>query len=193
MTYNPRTIALMSIFVLDGHYPEGGTDETNFQYPVLLALTTFLPSFAAAQQKSLKDQLIGTWTLVSWEGTRADGTKYRDFGENPKGLNTFDANGQFSAIFMRPDLPKIASSDRSKATADEAQAILQGALTYFGTYTVMEADNIISLHLDGTTFPNMSTEAKRLVTFISADELRYRNPSSASGGQIELVWKRAKR
>jgi hypothetical protein len=93
---------------------------------------------------------------------------------------------------MRPDLPKIASSDRAKATADEAQAIVRGALTYFGTYTVVEADNIISLHLDGTTFPNMSTEAKRLVTFISGDELRYRNPSSASGGQIEVVWKRTK-
>jgi hypothetical protein len=161
-----------------------------FSIALLLALTTALPSLAAAQQKSLKEQLIGTWTLVSWEGTRADGTKYRDFGENPKGLNTFDANGQFSAIFMRPDLPKIWASDRAKATADEAQAILQGALTYFGTYNVVEADNIISLHLDGTTFPNMSTEAKRLVTFISANELRYRNPSSASGGQIEVVWKR---
>ena len=161
---------------------------------VLMGLATALPGVAAAQQKSLKEQLIGTWTLVSWEGTRADGTKYRDFGEHPKGLNTFDANGQFSAIFMRPDLPKIASSDRAKATADEAQAIVRGALTYFGTYTVVEADNIISLRLDGTTFPNMSTEAKRLITFISGDELRYRNPSvdTASGGQIEVVWKRTR-
>jgi hypothetical protein len=158
----------------------------------IAVLLASLPWAAAAQQKTLKEQLLGTWTLVSWEGTRADGTKYQDFGEKPKGLNTFDANGQFSAIFMRPDLPKLSSSDRAKATTEEAQAILQGALTYFGTYNVVEADNIILLHLDGTTFPNMSTEAKRLVTFIGADELRYRNPSSASGGQIEVVWKRSK-
>jgi hypothetical protein len=158
----------------------------------LIAFATVSPGLAVAQQKSLKEQLIGTWTLVSWEGTRADGTKYRDFGEHPKGLNAFDANGQFSAIFMRPDLPKIASSDRAKATADEAQAIVRGSLTYFGTYTVVEPDDVISLHLEGTTFPNMSTEAKRLVTFITADELRYRNPNSASGGQIEVVWKRTK-
>ncbi len=157
-----------------------------------VAIATILPDVAPAQQNLLKEQLIGTWTLVSWEGTRADGTKYHDFGEQPNGLNTFDANGQFSAIFMRPDLPKIASSDRATATADEAQAIVRGSLTYFGTYTVGETDNTILLHLKGTTFPNMSTEAKRLVTFIGAEELRYRNPSSASGGQIEVVWKRSK-
>jgi hypothetical protein len=149
-----------------------------------------LSTDTVAQQKSLKEQLVGTWTLVSWEGTRADGSRYRDFGEHPKGVNTFDANGQFSAIFMRPDLPKIAASDRAKATVDEAQSIVRGALAYFGTYTVVEADNIVSLRLEGTTFPNMATEAKRLVTFISADELKYRNPSSASGGQIEVVWRR---
>jgi hypothetical protein len=145
-----------------------------------------------AQEKSLKEQLIGAWTLVSWDGTRPDGSKYRDFGDNPKGINTFDANGRFSAIFLRPDLPKIASGSRSNVTTDEARRFVQGALSYFGTYTVIEAERIIALHLEGTTFPNMATEAKRLVTFISADELKYRNPSSASGGQIEVVWRRDK-
>jgi hypothetical protein len=157
---------------------------------VLLAVVAFgaaLPTDSAiAQQRSLKDQLIGTWTLVSWEGTRPDGCKYRDFGDNPKGVNTFDANGRFSAIFMRPDLPKIASGSRSNLTPDEAQALVQGALTYFGTYSVIEAEKIIALRLEGTTFPNMATEAKRLVTFIGADELKYRNPLSASGVKSKL-------
>jgi len=159
----------------------------------IVALGTALPTGSAiAQQRSFKEQLIGTWTLVSWDGTRPNGSKYRDFGDNPKGINTFDANGRFSAIFLRPDLPKIASGSRSNVTADEARTFVQGALSYFGTYTVIEADNIIALRLEGTTFPNMATEAKRLVTFISADELKYRNPSSASGGQIEVAWKRDK-
>ena len=145
-----------------------------------------------AQQKSLKEQLIGTWTLVSWDGTRPDGTKYRDFGDNPKGVNTFDANGWFTAIFLRPDLPKSASGDRINLTPDEALIFARGSLSYFGTYNVVEADKMIVLRLEGTTFPNMAANARRVVTFISATELKYSNPGSTTGGQLDVVWKRDK-
>jgi hypothetical protein len=35
-----------------------------------------LPGNALAQTKSLKDQLVGTWTFVSSVNTRADGSKF---------------------------------------------------------------------------------------------------------------------
>src|SRR5262245_64929348 len=80
----------------------------------VLLLGAGLPTDSVlSQEKSLKEQLIGTWTLVSWDGTRPDGSKYRDFGDSPKGINTFDANGRFSAIFLRPDLPKIRSEEHT--------------------------------------------------------------------------------
>jgi hypothetical protein len=40
---------------------------------------------AVGQQRPLKEQLAGTWTLVSWEQTNADGSKLQQFGANPKG------------------------------------------------------------------------------------------------------------
>ena len=36
---------------------------------------------AVAQQKSIKDQLVGTWTVVSWDQVRADGSKVQRFAE----------------------------------------------------------------------------------------------------------------
>jgi hypothetical protein len=48
-----------------------------------------------AQQKSLKEQLVGTWTLVSSDQVRQDGSRLSQFGANPKGINVFDANGRF--------------------------------------------------------------------------------------------------
>lgn len=83
----------------------------------LLAATTalmlaFLLSNAVSQQKSLKDQLVGTWALISFELTRPDGSKDYLFGTNPKDVNTFDAHGHFTLIFMRPDLPKPVSGTR---------------------------------------------------------------------------------
>jgi hypothetical protein len=152
-----------------------------------------LPGSAVSQQKSLKDQLIGSWSVTSWEQTYKDGRKDQAFGSNPKGVNTFDPSGRFTLIFMRPDLPKVASNDRVTPTADEAMAIAKGVIAYYGTYTVDDADKSITLNLEATSYSNqIGLPQKRIVTAISADELKYRNPSSTSGGQIEVAFKRMK-
>jgi hypothetical protein len=105
----------------------------------MTALGLILPlGNTVAQQKPLKEQLAGTWTLVSWEQAFKDGTKRQDFGTNPKGVASFETNGHFFVMFARPDLPKVASTDRTKVTPQEAQAITVGSIAYFGTYTVDE-------------------------------------------------------
>ena len=88
---------------------------------------------ATGQQKSLKEQLVGTWTLVSLEQVRPDGSKQQNYGSNPKGVHVFAPNGRFYLMFSRPDLPKIASNDRMRATAEEHKAIWEGSIAYFGT------------------------------------------------------------
>ena len=51
---------------------------------------TLLAGNAVAQQKSLKEQLVGTWTFVSAVDTNKDGTKSDRWGPNAKGLAIFD-------------------------------------------------------------------------------------------------------
>ena len=150
---------------------------------------------AVAQTKSLKDQLVGTWTVVSWEQTNKDGTKQQDFGANPKGIASFDANGRFFVMFARPDLPKIASPDRTKVSPQEAQAINVGSIAYFGTYTVDEPSKTASLKIESSTYPNqVGPETKRVITSLTADELKYTNttPTGGVGGPINTAFKRAK-
>src|ERR1700730_6311585 len=48
-----------------------------------------------AQPKSVKEQLVGTWTLVSSDQVLPDGSKLKQFGANPKGINVFAAHGRF--------------------------------------------------------------------------------------------------
>ena len=152
-----------------------------------------LPSNAVSQQKSLKDQLVGTWTVVSWEQTRSDGNKFERFGTSPKGVNIFDANGRFFVMFARPDLPKIASNNPSTPTPEEAKAIVGGAISYFGTYTVDEANKTITLRIEASSFPNqLGMDQKRTISILTADELKYSNPVAVSGGKIEVGMKRAK-
>ena len=97
-------------------------------YAITALGLVMLSGSVVAQTKSLKDQLTGTWTLTSWEQAFKDGTKRQDFGANPKGVASFDVNGHFFVMFARPDLPKIAATDRTKVTPQEAQTINVGSI-----------------------------------------------------------------
>ena len=164
-----------------------------------LAMTTALclavglsASDALAQQKSLKEQLVGTWTLVSSDQVRPDGTNLQQFGSDPKGINVFDANGRFFVMIASADNLQIASNGRSQKNFEEDGLIVE-SIAYYGTYTVNEDVTVISLHLDASTFPNqVGTDQKRIITSLTADELKYSSPAAISGAQVHQVWKRAK-
>jgi lipocalin-like protein len=161
----------------------------------LLMLRVGLPAGeAVAQQKSLKEQLVGTWMLVSSHSVGSDGSKLDLFGPNPKGILIYTSDGHFALVNTRSDLPKIASSSRDRGTPEEYKALVQGSIAYFGTYLVNEADKVITAKIEGSTFPNQVGEAddRRIITSLTADELKFTNPASTSGRTLELVWKRAK-
>ncbi len=154
---------------------------------------TLTPVAGFAQQKSIKDQIVGNWSSVFWEQTYPDGRKEQPFGANPKGITIFEANGRFAAILLNPDLPKLESNNRVKPTPEEAMTIAKGVIAYYGTYTVNEAEKTLSFDMEGTSFVNqLSVPQKRLVTEITASELKFRNFSSPAGGTIEYVYKRVK-
>jgi hypothetical protein len=153
-----------------------------------------LPSTAAGQQQSLRDQLVGTWTVVSWDQTGKDGSKFQRFGANPKGVNIFDANGRFVVMYARADLPKIASNNPSNPTPEEAKAITAGAIGYFGTYSVDEATKTITLRIEASSFPNLiGADQKRQITSLTADELKHSNAAPLTGGTIDVGLRRAER
>jgi hypothetical protein len=82
----------------------------------------------------------------------------------------FDANGDYIISVMRSDRPKYAS-DNFAETAEENKATAQGTITYFGMYSVSEADPTIAIHIEGSSFPNCDgADQKRLFVF-SGDEL----------------------
>jgi Lipocalin-like domain len=139
-----------------------------------------------AQQNSLKDQLVGTWAFVSSTGKLADGSPV--WGPNPQGRLSFDANGHVSTIIVRSDLTKYATNNRMQPAPAEAVATVQGAIAYFGTYTVNEADRSYINHVEGSSYPNWNgTDLKQVVESITADELRIRNPVPSYGGPPTLL------
>ena len=150
-----------------------------------------LPVAAGAQAKTLKEQLVGTWTLVSNAGKRPDGALA--WGANPKGQLIFTENGRFSTITVRSDLPKFASKNRMTGTAEENKAVVQGTAAGFGTYSVSETNKSYTIRIEGSTYPEqMGTEQTRTFT-IAGDELKVINPASSYGDKgHEIVYRRAR-
>ena len=158
---------------------------------VLIMGGAFPAAYAVAQQKSLKEQLVGTWIYVSSTSTRADGTKT----ERPdlKGIVIYTSDGHFAFVNVRADLPKLANPDRALATAEEAKAVVAGSIAYYGTYSINEADKVLTAKVEGSTYANLlGTDQKRIITSLTADELKFTNPRTPAGVTLEFVWKRAR-
>jgi hypothetical protein len=158
-----------------------------------IALTlAAMPISAVAQQKSVKEQLVGTWILVEAVDVAAEGSKTNPWGANPKGTYMFDAFGHFTQMLIRSDLPKIANRAQG-GTPEQNKAIVSGAIAMYGTYSVNDAEKTISLRYEGSTFSGFNgTEGKRIISSLSAEEMKLTNPATSTGVKAESVWRRAK-
>ena len=157
-----------------------------------LSLIAFAAA-AAGDQKSgnLKQRLIGSWTMVS-DTVDQGGTKVAPFGPSPKGSMILTADGRFSIVLTRPDVPKFASGSRTGGTAEENKAAMAGGIGYFGTYTVSEPDKTVHLHVEASTFPNWTGTDQTRIAALSGNDLTVTNPTPSIGaGTATLVWKRA--
>jgi hypothetical protein len=144
-----------------------------------------------AQQKSLKEQTLGAWTIVSVTSKLPDGTL--TWGDNPLGLLVFTSSGHYSTQLMRADLPKYASNNRAKGTPEEYKAIGMGSVANYGTYTVDEPNKTFTISYDGSTFPNRKGIKETRPFVIEGDQLRITNPAPSTGGETsQLVYRRAK-
>src|SRR3979411_626838 len=148
----------------------------------LFALVMSVGAAAAQPSPSLKDQIVGSWNFVVAEVTAPDGKKSFPFGESPKGILIFTADGHFAQIHVAGDVPKIASNNRLTATPEEYAGIMRRSLSVFGTYTVDEAKKTVTYTIVSSSFPNWEGEAQtRNLDKLTDDEFVNTNPGVAGG------------
>jgi hypothetical protein len=157
------------------------------------AAVSLRPSDVFAQQKTPKEQVVGSWEFVSVSNTLPDGTKTQPFGASPSGLLMFGSDGRYVSLVVNPDVSKFASNSREKGTPEENQAAMRGGIAHFGTYLVAEADKALIFNIERSTFPNWNaTQQKRSFT-LAGNELKYTVSRPSTGvGVAEVVLRRAK-
>ena len=154
----------------------------------------FVVGDAFAQQNTLKEQLVGAWTLVSEEITPSTGAKRQDFGANPKGILILDASGRYAVVQSKPDRPKFKASDnlRQDVPAAELGEAARAFAANFGAWSVNEADKTLIRRFEGALFPNAEGAETKSSVSLAGDELKLSTTSSLGSAKTDTVYKRAK-
>jgi hypothetical protein len=144
------------------------------------------PDSSNALQKLGKDQLVGTWTLLSCAG--ATGGTPPPECVNPNGRIMYDASGRYVEVIAARGRPKSTTTgNRSQVTPEEYKAMAQGLVAQFGTWSFNEADQTLTAHVEAALFPDgEGTDAKVSVS-LAGDELK-----RVSANGFVSVWRRTR-
>lgn len=145
---------------------------------------------AAGNERQSASPLVGTWTLVAADVLRPDGTRTRDYGDDPKGVLFIDSNGRYSLQIYDSLRPRFAAGDKSKATAEEYRAAVMGSSTHFGTITVDAANHVFVLTPERSSFPNQEGKPQKRAYELNGDQLSYKVAPRPDGSIPISVWRR---
>ena len=154
-----------------------------------LAVICFISLVAA---KAGEMPLTGSWTLVQADVLFPDGRQAHDYGEAPKGLLIIDAQGRYSLQIFNSERPKFASGDKATGTVEEYKADVMGISTHFGTIGVDTLAHVLTLHMEGASFPNQEGGVQKRFYELKGDELSYRVEPRSDGSIPISVWRRLK-
>jgi hypothetical protein len=138
-------------------------------------------------------ELIGSWRLVSLYGESDDGEIFKPYGESPAGMLTYTADGNMSAVLMKQARPKFVSGDMGKGTPEEIKAAFEGFDAYCGTYTLDEAANRVTHHVEACRFPNWEGSDQIRYFELDGNSLRIYTPPLLAQGKdwvVHVVWER---
>ena len=145
---------------------------------------------------SLRERLIGAWTLESYEERPVDGSaSFYPLGTTPKGIIMYTPDGFMSAQLSRLDRKPFASGDWFKASDAEFKDEATSYIAYTGPFHVDEEKQHLTHSMFISLFPNWIGQTQPRVVRIEGDRLflSTAQPISSSGKTVNshLAWRRA--
>ena len=145
------------------------------------------PASADAAAGNPNEQFAGAWALTRVERRDAAGELLGEPEETRLGYLMYDASGYMGVTLMRPDRQPYAGDT---PTAEEALDRLGTYTSYFGTFTVNEAEGHVTHHLAGSVNPAAAgSDYQRFYTF-GDNTLTLQPPANDRGERSFLTWTR---
>ena len=137
---------------------------------------TLLPSSVLSQEKTLKQQIQGPWSLASCNNTDTKGEKAAYCANNPRGILILAGNGNYAVT--------IIAGGRKDAN-DPAMA------ANFGTWSVNEADKTLTRHFVGAREPANEGRDSKVNISLNEGEMRLTGPGF-QGDHLDSTYRRFK-
>ena len=154
------------------------------------------PSAHAAQQTGkpqsgdARSRFAGTWRLVSQDRLGPKNEllpPQTPAGAGQIGFIIYDPAGFMGVTIMQNGRAKYGAE---QPTPEEARAALASYTSYFGSFTVNEAEGVVTHRLQGSLNPTMAADQRRQFEF-SGNRLMLKPPrNEATGVQARLTWER---
>ena len=147
-------------------------------------------------ETSLRDRLIGAWTLISYvERDIATGIESHPWGEHPLGLILYTPDGYMSAQLQRPERTPFAGGDLLRATPEEYAAAGSSYVAYSGRFFVDEINKSLSHEMAVSFFPNWFGQRQVRLVEVNEERLQLstKEPLRLHGvlKRVTLTWRRA--
>jgi hypothetical protein len=110
---------------------------------VVALLAGTMLSISATAQQTLRQQLVGTWTMTS-----CDVKAPWCVNGKTNGSFALDGNGRYTEVILAPDRPKLTGTgpiDPTTVSAEAYKGIGQGTVAQIGTWSVDEANKTLTL------------------------------------------------
>ncbi|MGO1816512.1 MAG: lipocalin-like domain-containing protein [Sphingobacterium sp.] len=104
---------------------------------------------------TLKNELVGTWKLLSYIEVPINGIDSKfPMGKSPKGLLMQDPDGYMSMQISNSERSQFSSDDRYQANQEELLSQIQGFIAFAGSYKINENKAVIQYALTTSSYPN---------------------------------------
>ena len=100
---------------------------------------------------SIKEQLIGAWSLVSLESTDLTGTVAQPLGEAPTGLIIYTSAGYMSVQIMQGGRAELVAPELYEKQSLKYADL--GYLAYCGPYHADEAAQLVTHQVETSLYP----------------------------------------
>ncbi|TVZ60166.1 lipocalin-like protein [Flavobacteriaceae bacterium MAR_2010_105] len=96
----------------------------------------------------------GSWELKQWTAELTNGEIVFPYGEDAKGILTYDKFGNMAVQVMKSKRPKFLSEDPLNAQPEEVWEAYNGFIAYIGSYEVDTSSNKVIHRIRLSSFPN---------------------------------------
>lgn len=119
----------------------------------------------------MKDRLIGTWRLVSWELRSTDREPFYPLGKDAIGQLMYSADGYMAVVLTRPGRVAFKSPWLMEGTSAEKIDAMDSYSSYTGRYEVREQEGKVIHYVEHSLFPNWIGTAQERFFKLKGDRL----------------------